>query len=181
MTAPATCGTSAPPIQGAWDLGPPVIDAAQLFAAGNTAAPPAEVAAAIAGAASTWGFFQLTNHGLDAEALARLTRAMHAFFDLDLEVKLQVGGCGTCPGVVLCEVCWHKRLCLHPSAVPAQLSVLITCCAGQTERRQRHGIRTRWWVCSGPQDPACRPHSRCPARAGLLGALSPSSSVRVQS
>lgn len=68
-----------------------MIDAGQLLAPGDTAAPPAAVAAAIAAAASTWGFFQLTNHGLDAAALARLTRAMHSFFDLDLEVKLQVG------------------------------------------------------------------------------------------
>jgi len=34
---------------------------------------------------------QLVNHGADAGLLARMTAAMHAFFDLPLEAKLQVG------------------------------------------------------------------------------------------
>ncbi|KAL4448553.1 hypothetical protein ABPG75_005772 [Micractinium tetrahymenae] len=69
---------------------PPVIDGQQFLAPGNTAPPPAEVAKAIAQAASTAGFFQLVNHGADAELLARMTAAMHAFFDLPLEEKLKV-------------------------------------------------------------------------------------------
>ncbi|KAI3436008.1 hypothetical protein D9Q98_002065 [Chlorella vulgaris] len=69
---------------------PPVIDAQQLLAPANASAPPPpEVASAIADAASTIGFFQLTNHGMDAAVLQRMTRAMHSFFDLDLETKLQ--------------------------------------------------------------------------------------------
>ncbi|EFN50719.1 hypothetical protein CHLNCDRAFT_10090, partial [Chlorella variabilis] len=47
------------------------------------------VAAEIARAASSWGFFQLVNHGSDVAVLQRMTRAMHSFFDLPLETKLQ--------------------------------------------------------------------------------------------
>lgn len=68
---------------------PPIIDGQQFLAPGNTAPPPAEVAHAIAQAASAAGFFQLINHGADAALLARMTAAMHAFFDLPLEDKLK--------------------------------------------------------------------------------------------
>lgn len=72
---------------------PPVIDAQRFLAPENAAgaAVPPEVAAAIAAAASTHGFFQLVNHGCEPALLHRMTAAMHAFFDLDLETKLAVG------------------------------------------------------------------------------------------
>lgn len=85
---------------------PPVIDAQQLLAPANASAPPPpEVASAIADAASTIGFFQLTNHGMDAAVLQRMTRAMHSFFDLDLETKLQVrpaARSGALVGIIFC-------------------------------------------------------------------------------
>jgi isopenicillin N synthase-like dioxygenase len=70
-----------------------VIDAQRFLAPENAAgaAVPAEVAAAIAAAASTHGFFQLVNHGCEPALLHRMTAAMHAFFDLDLDAKLAVG------------------------------------------------------------------------------------------
>jgi isopenicillin N synthase-like dioxygenase len=70
--------------------GPPVIDAQQLLRPGATDVPE-QVAAAIAAAASSWGFFQLVNHGCDDAVLQRMNSAMHSFFDLPLETKLQVG------------------------------------------------------------------------------------------
>lgn len=68
-----------------------MIDAQQLLRPGTTDVPAA-VAAEIARAASSWGFFQLVNHGSDVAVLQRMTRAMHSFFDLPLETKLQVRG-----------------------------------------------------------------------------------------
>ena len=44
----------------------------------------------IAAACRTYGFFQLTNSGVDTAAVDRLTRAMHAFFDLPREEKAKV-------------------------------------------------------------------------------------------
>jgi isopenicillin N synthase-like dioxygenase len=100
---------------------PPVIDAQQLLAPANASAPPPpEVASAIADAASTWGFFQLTNHGMDAAVLHRMTRAMHSFFDLDLETKLQVrpaARSGTLIGVF--------SACARPTTAGPLLAVLV--------------------------------------------------------
>jgi isopenicillin N synthase-like dioxygenase len=66
-----------------------VIDAQHMLAPGATTVPQA-VAAAIAEAASTWGFFQLVNHSMPPTVLDRMAGAMQAFFDLPMEVKLQV-------------------------------------------------------------------------------------------
>lgn len=41
-------------------MSPPVIDAQQFLAPGNTAPPPAQVAQAVAEAASSAGFFQVS-------------------------------------------------------------------------------------------------------------------------
>lgn len=60
------------------------------MAPGNTSPPAAEVAAAIAEATTSAGFFQLVNHGADPFLMERMNAAMHTFFGLPLEEKLQV-------------------------------------------------------------------------------------------
>lgn len=49
-----------------------------------------ETLAAIDSACRRWGFFQVTNHGLDAALIVALTRAMHAFFALPQAAKEQI-------------------------------------------------------------------------------------------
>ncbi len=56
---------------------------------------------------------QLVNHGADAALLARMTAAMHAFFDLPLEDKLKVGAASH---IVDCKALGSP---VHPSALPA--------------------------------------------------------------
>lgn len=115
--------------------GPPVIDAQQLFAPERAGAPPPpEVAAAISAACSSWGFFQLTNHGSSAALLERMDAEARAFFALPLDRKLQARalepaeGVGAAALVLRCS-CRAMQLVMpsvspevtHPPCPPAQV------------------------------------------------------------
>lgn len=61
--------------------GVPVID---------LAAPEAEVADQVAAACSEWGFFEVTNHGVDPALIKRFEEGMHSFFALPMDEKLSL-------------------------------------------------------------------------------------------
>mmetsp|Transcript_10747 Transcript_10747/g.22527 ORF Transcript_10747/g.22527 Transcript_10747/m.22527 type:complete len:402 (-) Transcript_10747:77-1282(-) len=63
----------------AFDVMPPVVD---------MSLPESELVAIIASACSSWGFFQLVNHGIDPSDVAAFRRAMERFFGMPRPVKL---------------------------------------------------------------------------------------------
>lgn len=67
----------------------PIIDIADLRV--DSAAPAARAAVdQIAGACSSWGFFQVTNHGIPEALISRVWQQTRAFFDLPIESRLEV-------------------------------------------------------------------------------------------
>ena len=67
----------------------PIIDISELLVdSGSAAARPA--VDSIAEACSSWGFFQITNHGIPEALVAEVWRQTRAFFDLPIETKLEV-------------------------------------------------------------------------------------------
>ncbi|KAI1263778.1 Clavaminate synthase-like protein [Xylariaceae sp. FL1019] len=66
----------------------PVIDLAPYFRAGPSAVESHHVAELIHQAASTWGFFMITNTPVDPETQSVLASTTRAFFDLPEETKL---------------------------------------------------------------------------------------------
>ena len=62
----------------------PVID---LTALTDTANPPSEVVDAVADAASTYGFFQVTGHGVAAATVDELWRQTRRFFEQPIDAK----------------------------------------------------------------------------------------------
>jgi isopenicillin N synthase-like dioxygenase len=67
----------------------PIVDIGDLRADSATlAARPA--VEQIAEACSSWGFFQVTNHGIDQELIAGVWRQTREFFALPIETKLSV-------------------------------------------------------------------------------------------
>ena len=156
----ATSGEEGGPAGPAQHEGPPVIDAQQFLAPENAdQLPPAAVAQAVAAAASTWGFFQLVNHGSDAALLSRKQQAMQSFFELPLETKLEVGSCLEGLEGGRSQRRWHhtvwKLLVQHPtlsthqchmSPIPPPLPLRLRPCPGAAVRGQPHGVCTRRWV-----------------------------------
>lgn len=68
--------------------GVPVIDASQFLAQGNAGMrPPQDVIDQIVDACSSWGFFQLVNHGVSQQLLDVHYAAMKQFFALPLPEK----------------------------------------------------------------------------------------------
>jgi len=67
----------------------PIIDISELLV--DSAAPAAKAAVdSIADACSSWGFFQITNHGIPEELLDEVWRQTRAFFALPIATKLEV-------------------------------------------------------------------------------------------
>jgi isopenicillin N synthase-like dioxygenase len=67
----------------------PIIDISQLLVDSNSvdATPAIEQ---IASACSSWGFFQITNHGIADELIKDVLRQTQAFFALPIEEKLKI-------------------------------------------------------------------------------------------
>jgi len=67
----------------------PIIDISELLV--DSAAPAAKTAVdSIAEACSSWGFFQITNHGIPDELIDEVWRQTRAFFALPIATKLEV-------------------------------------------------------------------------------------------
>jgi isopenicillin N synthase-like dioxygenase len=70
---------------------PPVINGLSVLSRdGGTETPSQALCEEIAAACKSWGVFHLINHGLDERLIQRMTRAMHAFFQLPYHVKASV-------------------------------------------------------------------------------------------
>uniref|UniRef100_A0ACD5YTD4 Uncharacterized protein n=1 Tax=Avena sativa TaxID=4498 RepID=A0ACD5YTD4_AVESA len=69
----------------------PMIDVGCLTAAGATPQERAACAAAIAAAASEWGFFQVVNHGVRQDLLDAMRREQVRLFRLPFEAKTTAG------------------------------------------------------------------------------------------
>lgn len=69
----------------------PMIDVGCLTTGGGSAAERAACAAAIAGAAEDWGFFQVVNHGVKQELLEAMRREQTRLFRLPFEAKATGG------------------------------------------------------------------------------------------
>ena len=67
----------------------PVIDIAELRIDSSAAAASPAVAQ-IADACSSWGFFQVTNHGISQDLIDEVWTQTRAFFALPIETKLKV-------------------------------------------------------------------------------------------
>jgi isopenicillin N synthase-like dioxygenase len=81
-------GADPTPTAGAALTSVPVIDGERFLAPERAGAPPPpRVVAAVAAACTSPGFFQLVNHGADAEILARLSAEACAFFALPRAAK----------------------------------------------------------------------------------------------
>lgn len=67
----------------------PIIDISELLRDSSAAAARPAVDS-IAEACSSWGFFQVTHHGIDSDLIAEVWRQTCAFFMLPIETKLAV-------------------------------------------------------------------------------------------
>ena len=67
----------------------PIIDVSELQVDSSAAAARPAVDS-IAAACSSWGFFQITNHGIDAGLIDEVWRQTRAYFALPIETKLSI-------------------------------------------------------------------------------------------